>query len=47
MDKSRSFNKNVCRVCLLQSEYNFEDLYDLINFDILRKLKSFIQVEEV
>lgn len=46
MDKTTDFKKEMCRVCLI-SDSSLENLYSIINFDTLTKLKSFIEIDEV
>lgn len=46
MDKSTDVEAKMCRVCLM-SDCLLENLYSLINFPTLTKLKSFIEIEEV
>lgn len=46
MDKSLDADVKMCRVCLT-TDCSLENLYSLINFQTLTKLKSFIEIEEV
>lgn len=46
MNKSSDVDVKMCRVCL-STDCLLENLYSLINFQTLTKLKSFIEIEEV